>query len=168
MAFKQSYLCGPDDANREALTYNLQEEITLVPEFKEVIEKLSITDSGIELVFAYSLVDTKVNEMTLHNQQNYLLLELEAITALDILNAELDNFAKATKTDKPTHQVLKPLIDATGRLTGRHPVLRFCEDRDLKGVIERVEDMIDSLHSTIVKVASNMGQETPKLAQGIH
>lgn len=154
MGCKQSYLPSPEENNRQALVHNLQDDIMDIDEFKASASKLPLSDTGLNLVFAYSFADKVVQQMTEHNASNYQVLLNDALTAMDILNCELDRIIAAAKENLPADQILGPVIDATHHLSGFHPVLRFCDERDLKGVIERVEELIDSLLDTIMKVES--------------
>lgn len=154
MGFNQNYLPGYEEANREALVHNLKEDIINMSEFKQLVLMLSQSDTGLNLVFAHSFADKVVHEMTAHNSDNYQILLNDAVVAIDILNSELEKIVSDAGGNFNAKDVLKPIIEATYRLRGFHPVLRFCEERNQKGVIERVEDMIDSLQGTIQEAES--------------
>jgi hypothetical protein len=110
-----------------------------------------ITDSGLEAVFAMSLIDLKVKQMNQHNQKNYQELINDAVTAITVLNDEIDYIVDVADEALTVHAVMQPILAVTTFLLGKSPIVRFCEDREEKELMIRVEELINSFHNTIRK-----------------
>lgn len=151
LGFKQSYHVSPIEQHQQALSANVQDDIMLEADFKSLIDKLMITDSGMEVIFAMSLIDCKVKRMTEHNAENYQELLGDAVSALTVLNDEIDYIVDIADEDLTVHEVMQPILAATTFLIGKPPTVRFCEDREDKELMTRVEELIDSFHNTIKK-----------------
>lgn len=149
LSFKQEYYLPPVGQHQQALVSNLQDDIMSEPEFKTLVNSFMITDSGLKVVFAMSLVDLKVKQMNEHNRTNYQELVNESVTAITVLNNEIDYIVDVADGDLHVHAVMQPILAATRFLLGKSPIVRFCEDREEKDLMTRVEELINSFHNTI-------------------
>ncbi|MEO2282053.1 MULTISPECIES: hypothetical protein [Pseudoalteromonas] len=151
LSFKQEYYLSPVEQHQQALVTNLQNDIMSEPEFKTLVNNLQVTDSGLEAVFAMSLIDLKIKQMGEHNRSNYQELVNDAVTAITVLNDEINYIVDIAKGELPVQAVMQPILAVTTFLLGASPIVRFCEDREEKELMIRVEELINSFHNTIRK-----------------
>ena len=151
LSFKKEYYLPTAEQHQQALISNLQDDLMSEPEFKSLVSNLMITDSGLEAVFAMSLIDLKVKQMNQHNQKNYQELINDAVTAITVLNDEIDYIVDVADEALTVHAVMQPILAVTTFLLGKSPRVRFCEDREEKELMIRVEELINSFHNTIRK-----------------
>lgn len=151
LSFKQEYYLPTAEQHQQALISNLQDDLMSEPEFKSLVSNLMITDSGLEAVFAMSLIDLKVKQMNQHNQKNYQELINDAVTAITVLNDEIDYIVDVADEVLTVHAVMQPILAVTTFLLGKSPIVRFCEEREEKDLMTRVEELINSFHNTIRK-----------------
>lgn len=151
LSFKQEYYLPTTEQHQQALISNLQDDLMSEPEFKSLVSNLMITDSGLEAVFAMSLIDLKVKQMNKHNQKNYQELINDAVTAITVLNDEIDYIVDVADEALTVHAVMQPILAVTTFLLGKSPIVRFCEEREEKDLMTRVEELINSFHNTIRK-----------------
>lgn len=151
LSFKQEYYLPLAEQHQQALVANLQDDIMTEPEFKILVNNFMITDSGLEAVFAMSLIDLKIKQMNEHNRNNYQQLINDAVTAITVLNDEIDYIVDVADEELTVHAVMQPILAVTTFLLGKSPIVRFCEDREEKDLMTRVEELINSFHNTIRK-----------------
>lgn len=151
MQFKRSYLPSTIEVHQQALTQNVQDDIMTTNDFKELMAKLNIVDSGVQALFAYALVDNCVEQMKEHNASNYDALVFEAETAINIINEEVERIANATLEKLDAKTTMEPVMRAAHYLLNKHPIHRFCEQRKDKDVMQRVTELVDCWHMAIAK-----------------
>lgn len=149
LGFKQSYHVSPIEQHQQALAANVQDDIMSLPDFDSLMDKLMIVDTGLQVIFGMSLVDCRIKQMTEHNQANYQDLMDEAATAVAVLNDEIDYIVRVADGDLTIHEVMQPILEATTFLLGKPPTVRFCQDREEKELMVRVEALTDSFYNTI-------------------
>lgn len=151
MKFKPSYLPSTIEIQQQTLSQNVQEDIMTTYEFKTLMPKLNIIDSRVQVLFAYALVDNCVSQMSEHNETNYDALISEAVTAVNIINGEVDRIATATIEKLDAETAMKPVMQAARILLNQDPIHKFCEQWNEKDVIQRVTELVESWHMAIAK-----------------
>lgn len=156
--FKPSYLPSTIEIHQQALTQNVQDDIMTTDEFKALMPKLSIVDSGVQVLFAYALVDNCVSQMKEHNATNYDALVFEAVTAVNIIDEEVERIASSTVEKLDASTAMKPVMQAAHFLLNKHPIHKFCEQRNEKDLMQRVTELVESWHMAIVKACEKQAQ----------